>query len=330
MDSATAREVWLETGSGMAANMIRTERENMEKGTHARKMNGWLGGKSFATQTLAGVSCYYNGETGNWAFFDANHKGTASIDGNLMEISPDNWRKSQDGHFEIRMDGRWKIANVDPVLPDGPQTTRLAQGPDDAAQNPQNPYGFGDDPYVNRYIAALYKGDSDEMDRIAIEFSQTPEGQEMARMGDELLAQQQQAERLQRAPDPREPGHPDHDRFEKIHQVLYDDGRWDDTECANIAAQLLVAHKADGLSNKRLDDVVIGGVTAEGKVNIFAVYSPYGRSPEFSTHVDTGAAACIPAEQGFEQLAQVNQQLAIDQQQAQLRQQQEQGRGMSL
>jgi hypothetical protein len=78
-----------------------------------------------------------------------------------------------------------------------------------------------------------------------------------------------------------------------------------------------------------LDQVVIGGPTDQDSVNIFAVYRPYERGPNFHTHVDTGAAACIPAEQGFEQLAQVNQQLVIDQQQAQLRQQQEQGRGMS-
>jgi hypothetical protein len=47
---------------------------------------------------------------------------------------------------------------------------------------PEGPYGC---PYANRYYAALLKGDSDAMDRIAIEFSQTPRGQQMTQMGDE-------------------------------------------------------------------------------------------------------------------------------------------------
>lgn len=50
------------------------------------------------------------------------------------------------------------------------------------------------DPHVNRAYAALLAGDSQELDRVAIAFSQSPEGQRMAHMGDQLLARQQMLE----------------------------------------------------------------------------------------------------------------------------------------
>lgn len=51
--------------------------------------------------------------------------------------------------------------------------------------------GRFDDAYVDRAYAALLAGDSRELDRVAAEFSRSPEGQRMAEMGDQLLAQQQ-------------------------------------------------------------------------------------------------------------------------------------------
>ncbi|MGY1459790.1 hypothetical protein ACW5F0_14290 [Luteimonas sp. A534] len=54
-----------------------------------------------------------------------------------------------------------------------------------------------DDPFADRHIAALMAGDSDLADRIAVEFSQTPEGQQLAQLGDQLLAQQQALEQQQ-------------------------------------------------------------------------------------------------------------------------------------
>ncbi|RMH87363.1 hypothetical protein EBB59_13160, partial [Lysobacter pythonis] len=58
-----------------------------------------------------------------------------------------------------------------------------------------------DDPYLDRAYAALMTGDSDALDRISIEFAQTPEGQHLARLGDRLLEEQQRAQaQTQRGP----------------------------------------------------------------------------------------------------------------------------------
>jgi len=63
--------------------------------------------------------------------------------------------------------------------------------------------GRFDDAYVDRAYAALLAGDSQELDRVAAEFSRSPEGQRMAEMGDQMLAQQQLQEQqhIQRHPD---------------------------------------------------------------------------------------------------------------------------------
>ncbi|MBD9437123.1 hemolysin [Pseudoxanthomonas sp. PXM03] len=57
--------------------------------------------------------------------------------------------------------------------------------------------GRFDDAYVDRAYAALLAGDSRELDRVAVEFSRSPEGQRMAEMGDQLLAQQRLLEQQQ-------------------------------------------------------------------------------------------------------------------------------------
>lgn len=41
---------------------------------------------------------------------------------------------------------------------------------------------------------------------------------------------------------PTSPNHPAHDDYESIRQMVAKDVRWDDTQSANIAAQLLNAH----------------------------------------------------------------------------------------
>ena len=63
--------------------------------------------------------------------------------------------------------------------------------------------GRFDDAYVDRAYAALLAGDSKELDRVAAEFSRSPEGQRMSEMGDQLLAQQQLQEQqhIQMSPD---------------------------------------------------------------------------------------------------------------------------------
>lgn len=53
------------------------------------------------------------------------------------------------------------------------------------------------DPYLARACAAMQVGDSDEFDRIALEFEKSPEGQRMAHLGDQLFAQQQLLEQQQ-------------------------------------------------------------------------------------------------------------------------------------
>ena len=55
------------------------------------------------------------------------------------------------------------------------------------------------DPFVNQAYAALLAGDGRELDRVAREFSRSPEGQRMAQMGDQWLAQQQRADEQQRS-----------------------------------------------------------------------------------------------------------------------------------
>ncbi|MBB3175806.1 glycoside hydrolase family protein [Variovorax sp. Sphag1AA] len=52
-------------------------------------------------------------------------------------------------------------------------------------------------PYLDRTYAALQAGDSNQLDRIAIEFAQSPEGLRMAQLGDQLFTQQQAQEQQQ-------------------------------------------------------------------------------------------------------------------------------------
>lgn len=55
-----------------------------------------------------------------------------------------------------------------------------------------------DDPFLNRMYSALLAGDDKELDRIVAEFSRSPEGQRLAQVGDQMLAQQQLSEEQQR------------------------------------------------------------------------------------------------------------------------------------
>ena len=54
-----------------------------------------------------------------------------------------------------------------------------------------------DDPYLDRFHQALMAGDSAAMDLIAIEFTRSPQGQQMVQLGDELYAQQLQEQQMQ-------------------------------------------------------------------------------------------------------------------------------------
>lgn len=112
--------------------------------------------------------------------------------------------------------------------------------------------------------------------------------------------------------------HPDYPAFDQIRQVVRGDGGWNKQQVDNIAAALLHEHKADPLS-KRLDQVAIGSPTADGRVNVFAAYAPFGQQgPFFTSHVDMLSAAQVPAERNLAQVEQINQRQAQERVQAQL------------
>jgi hypothetical protein len=111
----------------------------------------------------------------------------------------------QNGQLGITLGG----PQTDPHRPEG---QRHGQGPGSAV--PPGPASAPDvedrrsgrgpergpfnDPFVNKAYAALLAGDGRELDRVAREFSQSPEGQRMAQMG-EWLAQQQRVDEQQRS-----------------------------------------------------------------------------------------------------------------------------------
>jgi GH24 family phage-related lysozyme (muramidase) len=94
--------------------------------------------------------------------------------------------------FEDRRPG-----GVTPPVPAAAPEIEGGQG------NRHQALGRFDDALVDRAYAALLAGDSKELDRVAAEFSRSPEGQRMAEMGDQMLAQQQLQEQqhIQRHPD---------------------------------------------------------------------------------------------------------------------------------
>lgn len=96
------------------------------------------------------------------------------------------------GHFHHTQDGSANPQHNHQHVPvAAPPAAALRAGVD---HNGPAPFS---DPYLNRAHAALMAGDSDELDRVAIAFSQSPEGQRMAQLGDQLLAQQQALEQQQ-------------------------------------------------------------------------------------------------------------------------------------
>lgn len=78
------------------------------------------------------------------------------------------------------------------------QKSKTSQAPD--ISRPQAPdSGPFNDPFLDRYYAAIMAGDSQQVDKAALDFAQSTQGQEMAQQGQQLLteqqAQQQQQER---------------------------------------------------------------------------------------------------------------------------------------
>lgn len=64
------------------------------------------------------------------------------------------------------------------------------RNPDIAQRGPFN------DPVLDKAFAALMDGDSDALDRIAADFSRSPDGQQMRQLGDSLLAEQNRQQQL--------------------------------------------------------------------------------------------------------------------------------------
>lgn len=88
----------------------------------------------------------------------------------------------------------------------GNQKSQTAQAPDTFRLQVQDSGPFND-PFLDRYYAAVMAGDCQLADQVAIDFTQSPQGQEMAQQGQQLLAenqqqleQQQQITRQQNAP----------------------------------------------------------------------------------------------------------------------------------
>ncbi|MGH8081798.1 MAG: XVIPCD domain-containing protein [Lysobacter sp.] len=113
------------------------------------------------------------------------------------------------------------------------------------------------------------------------------------------------------APDPRQPGHPDHSMHSAIHagveRVFAQQGRQADEGVERTTAALLVDARRGGLD--RVDHVVAGRQDASG-TDVFAVQGDLHDPAHKRAQVNTGVAAQVPVEASFQQLAAVNQQQA--------------------
>jgi len=131
--------------------------------------------------------------------------------GRRTEFDPIHSYRSEDGRFIYSMEGNnlsvTDALAIDQVLHERAvienfQSGQLGitlSGPDvqerQTSHEPER--GPFNDLYLDRTYAALQAGDSNQLDRIAIEFAQSPEGLRMAQLGDRLFAQQQAREQQQ-------------------------------------------------------------------------------------------------------------------------------------
>lgn len=76
-----------------------------------------------------------------------------------------------------------------------PQQQAPAAAPAGGERHGMNQPGPFNDTAADHYLAAAMSGDSDAMDRLALNYAQSNEGQRMAQMGDDLLAQHQAMDR---------------------------------------------------------------------------------------------------------------------------------------
>ncbi|TDK20321.1 DUF2235 domain-containing protein [Luteimonas aestuarii] len=91
---------------------------------------------------------------------------------------------------------QFEYRRLQPTAPLPALAPAQRQGAAQQAEQPQRMTSFAD-PHVDRAYSALLAGDSDQLDRIAIEFAQSPAGRHMAQQGDQWLARQQATEHRQ-------------------------------------------------------------------------------------------------------------------------------------
>jgi GH24 family phage-related lysozyme (muramidase) len=124
------------------------------------------------------------------------------VGGIRSESDPVNTYRSADGRLVYALqNGELVITDTRPTDQGAPESAVIENFQDghlgihlsDGAEPNQVGAAGGpfNDPTLDSYYAALLKGDSDGMDRIARDFAQSPEGQQMARWGNDLYEQQQ-------------------------------------------------------------------------------------------------------------------------------------------
>lgn len=113
------------------------------------------------------------------------------------------------------------------------------------------------------------------------------------------------------APDPRQPGHPDHAMYSQIRQGVHaldiNQGKAPDAASERVAASLLVQAKQDGL--QQVDHVLRSVQTSRAPdgENIFAVQGSPSDPGHLRTHVNSRSAQGMPVEESFRQVEALNQ-----------------------
>ncbi|PPJ43131.1 hypothetical protein C0063_07915 [Pseudoxanthomonas sp. KAs_5_3] len=141
--------------------------------------------------------------------------GVALTGGMRDEGQAENTYRSEDGRFSYVLENNHLTvtdglaadhARRDPVVIENFQNGQLGITLDGRGREtaPQAGASYQDRPgparelfndhYVGGVHAALVAGDSQALDRLAIELARSPEGQHMAQVGDRMLAQQQSVE----------------------------------------------------------------------------------------------------------------------------------------
>ncbi len=130
---------------------------------------------------------------------DTDYEGSLKPSENIDDIrsikaplknSPHNEEKSNP---LPKQDWRHRGLSENDLAPSAPEieTAQSDQSlRDDGIQGPFN------DPVLDKAFAALMDGDSNALDRIAADFSRSPDGQQMRQLGDSLLAEQNRQQQL--------------------------------------------------------------------------------------------------------------------------------------